>query len=297
MNRDEFITRVKEGILLFDGGIGTQLQAKGLKVGEAPEAWNLEHPDWVKAIHRSYVEAGAQVLTTNSFGGSRYKLEKTGLGEKMAEINRQAAAIAKEASGGDAWVAGSVGPTGEFLQPLGTFSPEEMKACFMLQVESLIQGGADLIIVETMSDLEEASLAVQATRELGDFPVIGSMTFNPAKLGYRTMMGVDIPSSVSRLLDEGADAVGSNCGNGIDDFIQIVAEMRACTDRPILAEANAGLPELVDGKTVYRETPDMMASKLDPLLDAGADIVGGCCGTTPDHIRRFLEVISKRHAG
>ncbi len=297
MNRDDFIKRVQEGILLFDGAIGTQLQAKGLKVGEAPEVWNLEHPDWVKAIHRSYVEAGAQVLTTNSFGGSRYKLEKTGLGEKMAEINRRAAAIAKEAAGGDVWVAGSVGPTGEFLQPLGTIPPEEMKACFRLQVESLIEGGADLIIVETMSDLEEASLAVQAARELGDFPVIGSMTFNPVKQGYRTMMGVDIPSSVSRLLDEGADVVGSNCGNGIDDFIKIVAEMRACTDRPILAEANAGLPELVDGKTVYRETPDMMASKLGPLLDAGADIVGGCCGTTPDHIRRFVEVISKRHAG
>jgi len=297
MNRDEFIKRLQEGILLFDGGIGTQLQAKGLKVGEAPEAWNLKHPDWVKAIHRNYVEAGAQVLTTNSFGGSRYKLEKTGLDDKMAEINRQAAAIAKEAAGGDVWVAGSVGPTGEFLQPLGTVSPEEMKVCFRLQVESLIQGGADLIIVETMSDLEEASLAVQAARELGNFPVIGSMTFNPVKQGYRTMRGVDIPSSVSRLLDEGADAVGSNCGNGIDDFIKIVAEMREYTDRPILAEANAGLPELVDGKTVYRETPDMMASKLGPLLDAGADIVGGCCGTTPDHIRRFVEVIGKRQTG
>jgi 5-methyltetrahydrofolate--homocysteine methyltransferase len=297
MNRDDFIKRVQEGILLFDGGIGTQLQAKGLKVGEVPEAWNLEHPDWVEAIHRSYVEAGAQVLTTNSFGGSRYKLEKTGLGDKMAEINRRAAAIAKEAAGGNAWVVGSVGPTGEFLQPLGTVPPEEMKEGFKLQIKSLIEGGADLIIVETMSDLEEASLAVQAARVLGDFPVIGSMTFNPVKQGYRTMMGVDIPSSVSRLLDEGADAVGSNCGNGIDDFIIIVAEMRECTDRPILAEANAGLPELVHGKTVYRETPDMMASKLDALLDAGADIVGGCCGTTPDHIRRFVEVIDKRHAG
>ena len=297
MNRDDFIKRVQEGILLFDGGIGTQLQARGLKVGEAPEAWNLEHPDWVKTIHRGYVEAGAQVLTTNSFGGSRYKLEKTGLSDGMAEINRQAAAIAKEAAGGNAWVAGSVGPTGEFLHPLGTVRPEEMKEGFRLQIESLIEGGADLIIVETMSDLEEASLAVQAARDLGDFPVIGSMTFNPVKQGYRTMMGVDIPSFVSRLLDEGADAVGSNCGNGIDDFIKIVAEMRSCTDRPILAEANAGLPELIDGKTVYRETPDMMASKLDPLLDAGADIVGGCCGTTPEHIRRFVEVIDKRQTG
>ena len=293
MEKNEFLDGLKEGILLFDGGIGTQLQAKGLSVGEAPEAWNLKHPEWVKEIHKAYVDSGARVLTTNSFGGSGHKLEKTGWGDRVHEINFQAAAVARDAAGEKAWVAGSVGPTGEFLQPLGTISPTEMKEGFRLQVQALIEGGADLIIVETMSDLEEASLAVQAARETGDFPVIGSMTFNPGKQGYRTMMGVDIPSAVKRLLDEGVDVVGSNCGNGVEDFIHIVKEMRRETDKPILAEANAGLPELVDGKTVYRESPEMMASRLPELIDAGANIVGGCCGTTPEHIRRFAEMVGK----
>ena len=296
MKRNDFLARLDEGVLLFDGGIGTQLQEKGLGVGEVPEAWNLDHPDWVKEIHRGYVEVGAEVLTTNSFGGSRYKLEKAGLGDSVYQINLQAAVIARDAAEGKAWVAGSVGPTGVFLEPLGPVSTGEMKECFRLQIKALLDGGADFIIVETMSDLEEASLAVQAVRELGDFAVIGSMTFNPGKQGYRTMMGVDISSAVERLLDEGADVVGSNCGNGIEDFIPIVEEMRKVTNKPILAEANAGVPELVEGKTVFRESPEMMALKLPQLLNAGANIVGGCCGTTPEHIRRFAKIIEEKEA-
>jgi len=296
MKRQEFLNRLKEGVLLFDGGIGTQLQARGLGVGEAPEAWNFDHPEWVKEIHRDYVEVGARVVTTNSFGGSQYKLEKVDLGDRVYQVNFQAAALAREAAGGRAWVAGSVGPTGEFLEPLGAVKPDEMKEGFRLQVKALLAGGADLIIVETMSDLEEASLAVQAVRELGDFPVIGSMTYNPVKQGYRTMMGVDIPTAVEKLLKVGADAVGSNCGNGIEDFIPIVKEIREITDQPILAEANAGLPELVDGKTIFRESPEIMALKLHLLLEAGANIVGGCCGTTPEHISKFSQIIEERNA-
>ncbi len=291
MKRQDFLNRLEEGVFLFDGGIGTQLQAKGLGVGEAPESWNVEHPEFVKEIHRQYVTTGAKAVTTNSFGGSKYKLEKVGLGDRVYQINFQAAVIARDATAGNALVAGSVGPTGEFLEPLGSVKPDEMKENFRLQVKALLDGGADLIIIETMMDLEEASLAVRAVRELGDFPVIGSMTYNPVKQGYRTMMGVDIPTAVQRLQDEGADVVGSNCGNGIEDFITIVKEIRRVTNRPILAEANAGLPELVEGKTVFKETPEMMASKLPLLLEAGANIVGGCCGTTPEHITQFLRVI------
>lgn len=291
MTRKELLDRIKEGVLLFDGGIGTQLQERGLKVGEPPDGWNLTHPDCVEEIHRNYVKAGAEFLTTNSFGGSPYKLQKTGLGERVYEINFQAAAIAKRAAGEKAWVAGSIGPTGEFLEPLGTVPPIEMEEGFRLQIKGLIDGGSDLIIVETMTALEEIVLAVRAAKALCDLPVIGSMTFDPTKQGYRTMMGVDIPTAVKTLLDEGVDVVGSNCGNGMDDFISIVKEMRHVTDAPILAEANAGLPELVGGKTVYRETPELMASKLPRLIDAGANIVGGCCGTTPAHIRKFREMI------
>lgn len=294
MNRQNFFERISKEILLFDGAIGTQLQERGLGIGETSEGWNLTCPDRVREMHRSYLEVGAQVLTTNSFGGNRYKLEKAGLGDQIYQINLQAAAIAREAAGGKAWVAGSVGPTGEFLQPLGSVSSEEMKEVFRLQIKALLDGGADLIIVETMSAIEEACLAVQAARELGDFPVIGSMIFEAAKQGYRTMMGVDIPTGVRGLLDAGADVVASNCGNGIEGFIKIVEAMRGLTDVPILAEPNAGLPQLERGKTVYRQSPEMMASKLPLLLESGANIVGGCCGTTPEHIRRFAEVVGNR---
>ena len=292
MKTRDFLDRLEEGVLLFDGAIGTELQAMGLTLGECPEAWNLNHTDRVKEMHRRYVEAGAQVLTTNSFGGSHYKLEKMGLRDRVYQINLQAAAAARAAAEGRVWVAGSVGPTGEFLQPLGSVQPEEMKEAFKCQIRGLLDGGADMIIVETMSALEEARLAVEAARELGDFPVIGSMTFEAGKRGYRTMMGVDIPTAVAGLLDAGVDVVGSNCGNGIEGLVQIVRETREVTEKPILAEPNAGVPQLVDGKTVFRESPAMMASKLFLLMETGACIVGGCCGTTPEHIRRFAEVIN-----
>ena len=293
MEKREFLDRLGSNILLFDGAIGTQVQARGLKVGESPEIWNLDYPERIEEIHRMYVDAGAMLVTTNTFGGSRIMLEKSGLGDKVTEINVQAAAIAKRAADGKALVAGSVGPTGEFLQPLGTVSPEEMKEDFYNQIKALIEGGADLIIVETMSAVEEACLAVQAAREMGEMPVIGSMTFNAGKQGYRTMMGVDIPTAVNRVFVAGADVVGSNCGNGMDDFIKIVQEMRQLTDRPILAEPNAGLPKLEGEKTVYKESPEEMASKVPMLLNAGANIIGGCCGTTPDHISLFKEAIKR----
>jgi 5-methyltetrahydrofolate--homocysteine methyltransferase len=295
MEKKTFFEILNQGILLFDGGMGTQVQAMGLKTGEAPEAWNLEHPDRIGIIHDRYIAAGARVVTTNSFGGSRYKLEKAGLGDTAAQINLQAAAIARSAAGDSGvLVAGCVGPTGEFVHPLGTIRPEEMEEQFKRQAKALLDGGADLIIVETMTALDEACLAVKAARSLGDFPVIATMTFDNTKVGYRTMMGVDIPTGVQGLLDGGADVVGSNCGNGIDDFISIVREIRTVTDRPVLAQANAGLPELVDRKTVYHESAEEMAGKLPGLLDAGAALVGGCCGTTPETIRLFADVIALR---
>lgn len=294
MNRQAFRDLLNKGILLFDGGMGTQVQEKGLGVGEAPETWNIEHPDWIGEIHAAYVDEGAQAVTTNSFGGSGLKLEKSGWGDRVYQVNMQAAAVAKAAVKGKALVAGSVGPTGEFLQPLGTIEPDEMKEGFRVQIKGLLDGGADLIIIETMTDLDEAKLAISAARELGDFPIIGSMTFNPVKQGYRTMMGVDIPAAAAGMIDAGADVVGSNCGNGIEDFIGLVQEMRTVTDLPILAEANAGMPELVDGKTVFQESPEMMASHLSSLIEAGAGLVGGCCGTTPNHIRHFSDVLGEK---
>lgn len=293
MDRKVFLNRVQAEILLFDGAIGTQLQARGLNTGELPERWNLENPDAVMAVHREYVEAGAAVITTNSFGGSRLKLEKGGISTDFEKFNVQAARLAKEAAGEAALVAGSVGPTGEFLEPLGQVKPEVMKQVFQEQIEGLVKGGADLIIIETMMALDEAALAVEAARSAGAIPVIASMTFEKGKQGYRTMMGVDIPSAVKGLIERGADVVGSNCGNGIDGFIDLVKTMRSVSNSPIIAEANAGMPQLIEGRTVYNETPDMMARKLPALIGAGANIVGGCCGTTPEHIKRFRELLQR----
>ena len=294
MKGNQLLNRLEKDIFLFDGAIGTQVQAKGLGVGEAPERWNIEQPEKIEAIHRDYLEAGADILTTNSFGGSPYKLRKVGLGARVYEVNFQAAAIARRTAGSNAYVAGSVGPTGEFLQPLGSVEPEEMQEGFKVQIKALMDGGADLIIVETMTAIEEIRLALRAAKELGHFPLIGSMTFDPTKQGFRTMMGVDIPTAVNALEEEGVDIVGSNCGNGIENFIAIAGEIREHTDLPLLVEANAGLPELIDGKTVYNETPEKMAARIPALLESGVRFVGGCCGTTPEHIRHFARVMGKR---
>jgi 5-methyltetrahydrofolate--homocysteine methyltransferase len=283
------LQRLQEEIVLFDGAIGTQVQVRGLKVGEAPEVWNLERPDAIREVHNTYIEAGAGVVTTNTFGGSRLKLDKMGLADKTREINVRGAALARETAPEEVLVAGSVGPTGDFLEPLGTVSQNEMRSVFLEQVQALLEGGADLIIVETMTALEEAMLAVEAALEAGANPVIASMTFDYGKQGFRTMMGVSVNGAVQGLESAGAHILGSNCGAGIEDFIPLIREMRSYTNLPLLAEPNAGLPRLEDGRTVYDETPEIMAGRLPDLVEAGAGIVGGCCGTTPDHIRRFRQ--------
>ncbi len=292
MMRD-FLKTIEQGVFLFDGGIGTQLQAHGLKVGESPEKWNLERPQVVEQIHANYVAAGARAVTTNTFGGSPHKLKSEGLADKVVELNRAAAQLARKAAGNRVFVAGSVGPTGALIM-MGELSPEEMRRGFEQQVRGLIEGGADVIIIETMSDLDEAKLALEAAKNVSDLPVIVSMTYEPGARGFRTMMGVDIATAVQVLEEAGADVLGTNCGTGIDKAIEIVAEMRQHTTRPILAEPNAGLPKLVDGRTVYEETPERMAGKLPELIKAGANIVGGCCGTTPEHIKLFSKIISEK---
>ncbi|MDZ7262492.1 MAG: homocysteine S-methyltransferase family protein [candidate division KSB1 bacterium] len=288
----DFLSRLTKEILLFDGAMGTMLQARGLAPGEPSEKWNLDHPEVVKQIHCEYVEAGADILITNSFGGSPYKLQNCGLGNKIYEVNYTAAKLAARAASGKAYVAGSVGPTGKFLQPLGEVAPEEMYDGFVQQIQALRDGGADLICVETMTDSNEAVLAIKAAKEVTTLPVIASMTYEKGKKGYRTIMGHTIEDSVKALLDAGADVVGTNCGNGIEPMIEIVATMRKITQAPLLAEPNAGLPKLIEGRPVYSETPEIMAARLPELIRAGANIVGGCCGTTPEHIRKFREVLT-----
>jgi 5-methyltetrahydrofolate--homocysteine methyltransferase len=284
---------VKKKILIADGGWGTELQKRGLAPGEPPEAWNLSRPEDVLAVAQSYVQAGADIILTNTFGGSPLKLAKVNLGGNMLEINLRGAEISKQAAGDRALVFASIGPSGEFMAPLGVISEADMVKGFAEQAKALAGGGADGIVVETMMDLAEAKAALKAARENTSLPVAVTLTFNRGPKGYATMMGVRPEQSAAELEKAGADMVGANCGAGIDLMIELISVIRSATALPVWCKPNAGLPELVEGKTVYRETPEMMASKLRALVQAGANIVGGCCGTTPAHIRAFALERSK----
>jgi 5-methyltetrahydrofolate--homocysteine methyltransferase len=281
-------------VLLSDGAWGTFLQAKGLKAGDCPELWNITHRTEVLDVARSYFLTGCDIIETNSFGGSRIKLDQYGLGERVSELNLAAAAISREVAGSGKHVAGSVGPTGKMLI-MGDVTENQLYDSFCEQSIALEKGGADIIIVETMSAIDEAALAVKAAREHTNCTVIITMTFSGAANGEsRTMMGVSPAEMVVAMKEAGAHIVGSNCGNGIADMIGIVREIRAADEQiPVMIQANAGIPEFIDGSTVFRETPQIMASFVAELVKAGANIIGGCCGTTPEHIRQMARALGR----
>ena len=275
-------------LLIADGAWGTELAKRGMQPGDCPEKWNVDHPAEVRAVAASYVAAGSEIILTNTFGGNRFKLAKADADKRAFELNRLGAAISREAAAGKALVFASIGGTGEFMEPLGTITEQEMVECFAEQVKALVAGGADGFVVETMTDLGETLAAVRAARENSSLPVVASLTFDHGQAGYATMMGVRPEAAAAALEAAGADAVGSNCGAGIANMVEIARLFRSATELPLWIKPNAGLPELVGGKTVFRETPVQMASYLRALVDAGANIVGGCCGTTPDHIRALV---------
>jgi len=277
----------ERAVLISDGAWGTELAKQGLEAGDAPELWNAEQPDAVEAVARGYVEAGSDIILTNTFGGSRFKLEKSGLADRTAELNRLGVAISKRAAGDRALVFASIGPTGEFMAPLGLKPEHEFIACFTEQIGACVEAGADGVVIETMTDLGEATAALKAARHAGPQPVVVSMTFDRGPAGFATMMGVKPEHAAAELDAAGADIVGANCGSGIENMVEIAKLMRSATARPLWIKPNAGVPQLVGGKTVFGETPEQMAAKVRPLLEAGANIIGGCCGTTPDHIRRI----------
>ena len=278
---------VKNGrILISDGAWGTFLQKKGLQPGECPEFWCVERPDDVREIASSYIEAGADMVQANSFGASSFKLEHYNLADRVDEINEAAAKLSREAAGEDKWVIASMGPTGKMLL-MGDVTEEELYDAFKAQAISLEKGGADAVCIETMSDIEEAELAVKAVKENTDLEIICTFTFEKTLNGdFRSMMGVDPVSAAEAMLDAGADIIGTNCGNGIERMIDIVKTIRSATDAPILVHANAGLPQLVNGENIFPETPEEMAAQVPVLIAAGANIIGGCCGTTPALLRR-----------
>lgn len=271
--------------VLCDGGMGTLLQDSGLEDGAPGELWNLENPDAVRAAHAAYAEAGARILTTNTFGGTRPRLDMHGLGDRLAEVNRGAAQIARSvADEHGLLVAGDLGPTGELMAPLGTLTPEDTQALFAEQLAALVEGGVDLVLVETLSDLAEADAALAAVREVApDLPVVVTMSFDT---NLRTMMGVRPGDAVTHLAAAGADAVGANCGRGPEEMEVIAAEMAAARsgDLLLVAQSNAGLPQVVGDHFEYDATPGDLAAHADRLAGLGVDLVGGCCGSTPAHI-------------
>jgi methionine synthase I (cobalamin-dependent) len=279
------------GTVVTDGAWGTQLQLRGLPVGACPDAWNLTEPAKVEEVARVYVEAGSQVILTNTFGANRFVLARHGIAEKVAEINRAGVDISLRAAAGRAMVFASMGPTGVMLM-MGEVSEEALKAAFAEQAQAMAQAGAHGIVVETMSDPAEAALAVAAAHETG-LPVAACMTFDSGAKKDRTMMGATPEHSAERLATAGADILGSNCGQGIAGMVEVCRRLHASTDRPIWIKANAGLPENVGGKTVYKQTPAEFASYVPQLVEAGASFIGGCCGTTPEFIRAVVEKLRK----
>lgn len=280
--------------LLADGAMGTMLFASGLQSGGAPELWNVEHPDRVAAVHAAYLDAGSQVLLTNTFGGNRLRLSLHNLEGRVAELNKAAASLLKETirtSGIKALAAGDIGPTGGVLLPYGEMSFDEAKAAFAEQAAALVEGGVDLIWIETMADLEEVRAAVEGVRQASaDIPIFTTMTFDTHG---RTMMGVTPEKAIKTLSAHAPAAIGGNCGNGPDEILAVVQKMHAVHPETVLvAKANAGMPVLVNGKPVYKATPAEMTDYARQVYGAGARIIGACCGSTPDHIRAIAQALA-----
>jgi 5-methyltetrahydrofolate--homocysteine methyltransferase len=280
-------------ILLSDGAMGTELQKRGMKPGACPEKLNVTHPELVQSIHKDYFDAGSDIVETNTFGSSSFRLASHQFEKRAKEFSKKAAENAKAVCPIGKFVAGSIGPTGLMLEPYGKLSIQKAYDAFAEQIEALAEGGVDLFFVETMMSIEEAETAVRAAKDRTNLPVAAAMTFNS---GLKTIFGVDISVAVQKLTDAGADIIGSNCGRGFDEMFKVISEMKSLTIKPLLAQANAGLPELVDGKFIYKETPKIILPKVEKLLRCGVKIIGGCCGTSPQHIRAMRGLVDKANS-
>ena len=289
---------IRERILLGDGAMGTQLQQAGLEPGGCGEAWNIEHPERVLAIQKNYVEAGSDCLITNTFGGSGIMLERHEHSGEVESINQAGARIAREAFGGkEGYVIGDIGPFGGLMEPYGEVTEESVRDAFGEQARALVSGGVDAIIIETQTSLEELGIGLRAAREAGAPCVIGSMAYDVTFDGeeIRTMMGIGPEDAAEFMAENGADIIALNCGSGVDVAwaARAVERYRRISDLPTMAQPNAGLPELVDMEVVYRQTPEEMTTELSALISAGANIVGGCCGSSPAHLRLFRKLLDE----
>jgi 5-methyltetrahydrofolate--homocysteine methyltransferase len=286
----------KGSVLVADGAWGTELFKRGLMQGCPPDEWNLTHPEIVREVTKEYFDAGADIVLTNTFGANRFRLEPPGLTDRVKENNPAAVSIARDVVAGNALVAGDVGPSAKFIA-LGEVAPEELYEVFAEQVRALARAGADWIVVESMTDVEEMAVAVRAAVEVGRVPVVASMTYNRTPKGYRTMMGNPPELCVRRAEESGASVIGANCGSGIEDYVPLAPLLRQMTNLPLWVKANAGIPQIVGGKVAYPLTAEQYASYVPALVSAGVDVIGGCCGTDPAFIREVAgKVADRRHA-
>jgi methionine synthase I (cobalamin-dependent) len=279
--------RILEGVFFLDGAMGTQLFARGAAAGACNDHLNIESPDIVSDVHNAYLNAGSDAIITNTFGANRYALERHGFAEKVEEINLTAARIARKAAGDDKYVLGDIGPCGDFLEPLGMVKARELKSAFASQAGALAQGGIDGFIIETMTAVEEIVVAIEAVKSVSDLPIFASLSYDPAGDEIRTMMGVEPSRAVNELVCLGISAIGFNCGTlSMDGYVRLTQMYAEVIDNNVLllAEPNAGRPELVDGQAVYSLSPEDFADELARVHQAGAKILGGCCGTSPAHI-------------
>jgi 5-methyltetrahydrofolate--homocysteine methyltransferase len=287
-----FVECIKSKIIVSDGAMGTTLQSRGLPSGHCPEEWNISHPEVLLSIHKDYFASGSDIVETNTFGGNRFRLKLHGYENKVYDFNKAAAKIAKSACPKNKFVAGSIGPSGEFLEPLGTLLISDLEEAFYEQIRGLVDGGVDALFIETMSYTDEIKAAISAAQKVDkNIPLVASMSFEKSASGYHTMMGVSIPDFIKEMDQFPVIAIGANCGKGAGEMIDIMEEFRQLTDKPLIAQANAGLPENKDGKIVYTETPEERSELTRVLLSEKVNIIGGCCGTTPDHIAAICKTV------
>jgi 5-methyltetrahydrofolate--homocysteine methyltransferase len=292
------LVRLRRGeILVSDGAMGTMLFQRGLEPGGCPESFNIEKPDILEEIASLYLEAGAEIVQANTFGASPLKLSEYHLEDRTEEIIASAVSAVRSTVGDLAYVSGSCGPSTRILLPYGDTEPDTVYRSFERQMRALISAGVDVLCVETMTDLREAVLAVKAAKEVSvEVPVMATMTFDKTGWGFYTIMGVSVDEAAGGLEDAGADVIGSNCGNGIEEMVEIAAELNSHTSLPIIIQSNAGVPVAVEGGLRYDEGPDLFAEKVPSLIEAGVSIIGGCCGTTPEHIRAIRRAVDS-HSG
>ena len=288
---EELLSRLESELLVFDGATGTYLQQNGLEPGGCPELMNADAPATVQQMAKDYFDSGSDIVLTNTFGGNRFRLKHYGVEDRVHELNRLAAEHAKSQANDSQYVAGSVGPTGEFIEPLGTVSESGLYDTFSEQVVALEDGGADAVMIETQMVLEEAQIAIRATKENTGLVAMATMVFDLGPRGFFTMWGTTPEQAVEGLEGAGADVVGSNCGNGIDRMIEIASKMRAVTDGKLAIKSNAGIPDLVSGEIIYPESPEYMAERFKTLAEVPVNLLGGCCGAGSEHIRALADAV------